>query len=309
MNSPARDCYLLTFADETRLCLCPQDRDAGEVVSILAGAAGLEPAVEPGEIQCVVLPVLSPVTRAAETTGRGGDASCVLESRNLPRYRPRVPGAPAPDTLSREEWAWRQFMRLTAAIGSQTHSRGGILLHSALVQLPPRLFPTGSPPGGILLAGCSGVGKTTCCARLPRSWKSLADDLCLVVRHPSGRYFAHPWPTWSRLMFPKGNRVPCRQAVQEAVELRGVFFLRRGKDRVTAIGPGRAVSWLTELSRQASEWFTRDLKPKDLGQFNRACFENACGLLQKIPGFSLYITRRGSFWEKIESVFSPEEMS
>ena len=43
--------------------------------------------------------------------------------------------------------------------------------------------------------GCSGSGGNN--DSWP-PWRSLCDDATLVVRDASGRYWAHPWPTWSR---------------------------------------------------------------------------------------------------------------
>jgi hypothetical protein len=62
-----------------------------------------------------------------------------------------------------------------------------MLLYSGLVarSTTRSLWPTGRAGGacGILLAGRSGVGKSTAVQRLLHPWQALADDVTLVVRH------------------------------------------------------------------------------------------------------------------------------
>lgn len=100
-----------------------------------------------------------------------------------------------------------QLVQLSLAIASWAEDRGGLLLHGALAEHDGR---------GAILAGPGGVGKTTASRRLPPSWRSLSDDVALVVRGVDGKYWAHPWPTWSRFMF--GG--PCGSwDVQHAVPL------------------------------------------------------------------------------------------
>ena len=91
---------------------------------------------------------------------------------------------------------------------------------------------------GVILAAPGGTGKTTASDRLPAPWRSLCDDTTLVVRDSQGKYWGHPWPTWSRFLEggPGGT-----WEVQEAVPLRGVFFLSQAPEDLTEpLGPGHA---------------------------------------------------------------------
>ena len=74
-----------------------------------------------------------------------------------------------------QQWRWQQLARLSACIARETLPNGGVMLHGGLATVP--LAPG---PGGVLLAGRSGVGKSTASRRLPPTWRSLADDVTLV---------------------------------------------------------------------------------------------------------------------------------
>ena len=73
--------------------------------------------------------------------------------------------------------------RIATTIVDDSLARNGLLLHGALA------VHNGA---GFILAGPSGVGKTTASRRLPLPWRSLSDDCVLVVRDANGRYWAHP---------------------------------------------------------------------------------------------------------------------
>jgi serine kinase of HPr protein (carbohydrate metabolism regulator) len=56
-----------------------------------------------------------------------------------------------------------QLVRLSAFLGKEAQAHGGVLLHGGLA-----VHPGPSGPHGVLLAGPSGVGKSTASRRLPR---------------------------------------------------------------------------------------------------------------------------------------------
>jgi len=78
-----------------------------------------------------------------------------------------------------------QLMQLSLVIAQQSQTRGGFLLHGALIE---------KDGWSVILAGPGGVGKTTASSRLRSPWRSLSDDATLVVRDVHGTYWAHPWP-------------------------------------------------------------------------------------------------------------------
>jgi SynChlorMet cassette protein ScmC len=70
----------------------------------------------------------------------------------------------------------------------QVIDTGALPLHAGLVEREGR---------GALLAGPSGIGKSTCCAKIPAPWNAHSDDETIVLRDSIGRFVAHPFPTWS----------------------------------------------------------------------------------------------------------------
>lgn len=169
--------------------------------------------------------------------------------------------------------------------------QGGFLLHSALAERDGQ---------GFLLAGPSGVGKTTSSLRLPSPWRSLSDDATLVVRDHQGGYWAHPWPTWSRFMFggPGG-----RWEVEAAVPLRGIFFLEQTpEDRIEHVGDGHAATLLFELAEQLVSVLNHSLETRQQRTLRLLRFDNVCALAKAVPAHRLHLSLTGAFWEEIERV-------
>lgn len=191
-------------------------------------------------------------------------------------------------------------MRLSSAIGRMVQKRGGALLHSGLAACAG---DCGSPPSGFLLAGRSGVGKSTAGRRLSPPWVSLADDIALIVRPVSGEYRAHPFPTWSRFFGLEAGDGSDVWNVQRDVPLRAIFVLEQGeKDRIESLGPGHALSLLLELANQASGRMMQDFSMNELTAFNLERFENICALVKAIPAYLLYVRLNGTFWNEIRRV-------
>ncbi len=183
------------------------------------------------------------------------------------------------------------LVQLSLVIASDIQSYGGVLLHGALAEWEGQ---------GVVLAAPGGTGKTTASNRLPLPWKSLSDDLTLVVQDSQKTYWAHPWPTWSRFLWEGGGG---RWDVQQAVPLRGIFFLARAADdRVEPLGAGRGVGLLIDSARQASQLMTRGLSPEETRALHLEWFHNLSSLSQAIPTYFLHIGLTGSFWQVIERV-------
>jgi len=305
--------FTLSLADGTRLVLCAGDEEAARVVDFLARVATLTPGPSStgrGEEERRLLVVTAPGGQAdTRSVSYASDADIVLslEPTDMPQRRRlwRDPTA-SPEPLTTEQWFWQQLVRLSACIAQQTQSRGGVLLHSGLVLTPTPLERKGSwgrgawGEGGILLAGRSGVGKSTAARRLPPPWRALADDVVLVVQAGDGAYWAHPWPTWSRFFGEEKGDGSDTWDVQRAVPLRAIFVLEQGEeDRVEPLGPGHAVALLAELARQTSTHFLRGWPLDELAAFNRQRFENLCALVRAVPAYTLYVSLTGTFWDEI----------
>ena len=154
---------------------------------------------------------------------------------------------------------------------------------------------------GVLLAGRSGVGKSTACRRLPPPWRALSDDETLLVRDGNGIIWAHPWITWSRLFgAEKGDRSETWN-VQRAVPLRAIFILEQGEmDHVEPLGPGHAVTLLAELAHHTAKTFLQDLPTDEIVAFNNRLFENLCALAHSLPAYLIHVSLDGAFWDEIE---------
>ncbi len=127
------------------------------------------------------------------------------------------------------------LVRLSLIFAREAQSRGGVLIHGALAERDGY---------GVILAAPGGTGKTTASNRLPAPWHSRCDDTTLVVRDPQGKYWAHPWPTWSRFLAEEPGGT---WDVQNAVPIKSIFFLVQSvEEQVEQVGQGQAVGLLEE---------------------------------------------------------------
>lgn len=167
----------------------------------------------------------------------------------------------------------------------------GVAIHTGLAEFSGN---------GVLFAGASGTGKSTCCARLPGHWKRLCDDLTVVVRDHEGGYVAHPFPTWSDYLW--GN--PCSNTwnVQHASPLKAIFFLERAThdELVPIAGSGKAALLINGSAIQVYGGLGRRLQREQKRNIVRKIFENACDMARVIPAYVLRVSLTGRFWELIE---------
>jgi len=168
---------------------------------------------------------------------------------------------------------------------------GGVFFHAALVRKGPK---------AVLIAGPSGLGKSTCVRRLPEPWVALCDDSALVVKDRTGTYWAHPFPTWSELQNGVYEKI---WEVQAAVPLGAVFFLYKAEgDRALPVGQSRVLylvfRMMQVLNRNMSPYRDRHERMET----HKVLFDNALHLARAAPGFSLGVSRTGRFWEEMEKV-------
>ncbi len=121
---------------------------------------------------------------------------------------------------------------------------------------------------------------------------------------PQGRYWAHPWPTWSR--FKKGGPGGTWD-VQRAVPLKGIFILSRAaEDSAERIGDGQAVSLLVECAGQTSMFMTPGLFKDEVRALHLEQFNNLCALARAVPAHVLHVSLTGAFWKDIEQALESD---
>lgn len=182
-----------------------------------------------------------------------------------------------------------QMIRLSQSIAICSGSHGAILLHAALAA---------SKHKGVLLCGPSGSGKTTSSKRLPPPWRSLSDDATLLVQDNLGRYWAYPWPTWSR--FPR-----CRKKgswpLLNPVRLSAICFLKKTPaDEISTASPRESIIQLMASSEQAVHFVSYRMPRMVQTKHRMDRFNLCCDLVKAIPCFHLGVSLSGKFWEKIE---------
>ncbi|MCA1959900.1 MAG: SynChlorMet cassette protein ScmC [Desulfomonile sp.] len=179
-------------------------------------------------------------------------------------------------------------------------AHGAVPLHAAL------LVSCGQ---GVLLLADGGVGKTTCCLRVPEPWKWLCDDETLVVPSSRGRLWAHPLPTWSDLV--RGSCVSTNRSVERGVPLSAIFFLSQAsQDEVFALGRGAAAARMMSMTLR---YFTRphweSSHPDDDIALRKQVFANVCSVTSQVSAYELRVAREGRFWKEIECVLPGRDES
>ncbi len=164
---------------------------------------------------------------------------------------------------------------------------GGSPLHGALAALDGR---------GTIICAAGGVGKSTCCRRLPAPWEPLCDDQSLVIKDAHGNLAAHPLPTWSEYLF--GDRKQTWR-LGRSVALKAVFFLEASPhDEVAPIaGAADRTVKLLEAAQQvwAAPWARLEVTEKR--QQAHQLLDNLSAASRQLPAFHLRATLEGTFWQ------------
>jgi len=172
----------------------------------------------------------------------------------------------------------------------QSLRRGGIPFHAGLAAYRGQ---------GVILAGASGTGKSTCCRRLSPPWRALADDEVLVALTPEGRYVAHPFPTWSDYLLQTGKPT---YFSQEALPAAGIFFLEQAsQDECLPLSPAEALVEVAISAQVCLAHFLWYCGAAEAQTIRALIFANACELVKKVPAFRLRVSLKGRFWEKLEA--------
>ena len=261
----------LSLADGTRWTI----RGSDETASLVVAALGRAMRLRPGDSGRDLLAVRSLERfRVPQIAKRAGTVVCWL--------------APLPSP----EMQVIQMEQVSSLIASASLPRGGLLLHAALAECRG---------AGFLMAGPSGIGKSTASRRLPLPHRSLCDDRTLVVRDREGRYWAHPWPTWSQLLNGAPN---ASWPVEAPVPLRGIFFLRKSAttDRVQPIGRTQATALVMESAIDLTRTIASLAEAGESSGVWESHVAAAKALTTAVPAYSLQVSLPGRFWSEIEQV-------
>jgi SynChlorMet cassette protein ScmC len=262
MNAPS-----LSLADGSVVAVIAADAGAERVVQGLTATMGLVP--NPVATRRIVV---CAEPRQAPTAPASDSIICALRS-----------GIAVPPAF--------HHRHVALAIARDAERRGGVLFHGALAARGNQ---------GVILAGPSGIGKSTASRRLPPPWTSLCDDATLVVRDGHGRFLAHPWPTWSHFLEGGGERT---WNVADAVPLRAVCFLAQSRqNRAERVGRAEAACMLLESSRQPGRYLSRDTGPATAREEILMLFDRACALAKAVPCFVLHVSLDGTFWHELDRI-------
>ncbi|MBI5248560.1 MAG: SynChlorMet cassette protein ScmC [Desulfomonile tiedjei] len=188
---------------------------------------------------------------------------------------------------------FRVWSLIIHSIYSRAIEVGGLPIHAALIEREGI---------GVALVGASGRGKSTCCRRVPTPWQALSDDHTLVLASAREGFGARPFPTWGDLLLEDQVKLP---SVQNRVALSAVFFLEQAQsDEVKSIGQGVAA---LRINQSASQIFGRnvEISGRPQAKLTRTrLFENACNISKAVKTYTLRVSLKGRFWEKINEVLS-----
>ncbi len=153
---------------------------------------------------------------------------------------------------------------------------------------------------GVVLAGRSGAGKSTCCRRIPRPWNSPCDDEVLLVKDSLGEIRGHPFPTWTNCL---EGHLSETWNVRESFMVKGIFFLNQAeRDVVCSVGPGEAAILVNGSAKEVFSQYASCMNPSDAKRLRSRVLDLACGLAKEVPVFKLSVSPTGKFWMEVERV-------
>ena len=261
INSPH---FFIKFANNDKFHLIPTDPEAEKVVNRLALVMNLSSS-QAGIPIYVTVNTDGPPPALPDDKGR---LTCII----------------------RVQHEILQMAYLARYIALLILPHGGLLIHGALIEKDGQ---------GIILTGPGTVGKSTACKRIPPPWNPLCDDTTLVVPDKSGHYFAHPWPTWSRLL----SFGPWQAwDVERAVELYGIFILSQSSgDGIEELTHDEKVPYLINSLQYQPLGLNNEYSLDDMKTLYHKKSIAIESLVQGVPVQVLKISLTGQFWEIISS--------
>lgn len=283
---------ILPLADGRSWNIKAEDETAGVFVERMGRIMGLEPcaassAPEAGSFASEVLRIRS---SASDRAVQSSMPAAVLAIRKGDSAVCEI----AADCVD-EDAAISQLKQVATLFGVGAQLSGGALVHGALAVRRDE----GGRSRAVILAAPGGTGKSTASSRLSPPWESLCDDTTLVLRDGAGRYWAQPWPTWSRFLWGGSGG---RWETGKAVQLGAIFFLEQApRDSARSLGTGSATASLVASIEQASRLMTRGLHDTLARSLRLEWLDVAAAASKALPCFHLGLTMTGRFWEEIEA--------
>jgi SynChlorMet cassette protein ScmC len=281
--------YTLRLADGQAWQIIPA-AGASSFVEMLAGITGLEKGPVEGSAKLIY----------------ARDARSIDIAERLPDK-----GWEALDLHSIKLWSHADVPHIVCDIGPEGPEDSEVIkLNLSFYWLYQRAIQAGGAPvhaalvardgHGVLLAGRGGMGKSTCGRRIPPPWRTLSDDMALIVRGGLPHYKAHPVPTWSNFFMGRPQKA---WDMKEHVLLDGIFFLEQAKgDEVLRIGEGKAAMRAYDAMLQVCVPMLRFARAPDNAAIKKQLFLNACQISKAIPSFILRVDLHGRFWEELDKV-------
>lgn len=152
---------------------------------------------------------------------------------------------------------------------------------------------------GAIIAGVGDSGKSTCAARLSLPNRAFADDYAIVFE-VDGKYMAQSMPTWSNYI----NGDLCYKAdCSHVIEIDSFFFLKQSPKDYTEKVNGILKSQYLNNSFQdlLSIGKLKNLDDEFRNEIRRRIFDFSGKIAGAKPGFMLYATINGDFWNKMYS--------
>ena len=260
----------LALADGQRLVIRAADEEADECIKRLGQVMQLRDADQGREMLVAVCGLSS---SHLDDVSEEGPLLCCLPRR-----------------LNREMGV-DQMQQVAQRIVQSVLKQGGLQIHGALAEYRGN---------GFIMAGQSGIGKSTASSRLPEPWHSLSDDQTLVVRDRSGHYWAHPWPTWSRFRNDgPGGSWP----TERPIPLKAIMFLARAAvDRVEPVTATRATALTIGVAPLLNPVLAWSLAGGVRRTDHRSTVQAAKALAAVIPAYMLHLSATGEFWHAIEQI-------
>ncbi|MFC2150763.1 SynChlorMet cassette protein ScmC [Calditrichota bacterium] len=159
---------------------------------------------------------------------------------------------------------------------------GGLPLHAGLAVNNQKASAFAAPGGG---------GKSTTCSRLPDDWTVIGDDEMVALPEATGKWIAHPFPTWSR--FLQGD-TGISWDVNTRYPLEAIYFIEKSAtDNIVQLRPSTSAALINQSSRQIMRRGWDLYPPSDSDWIKQLIISNASSAANSLKSAKLQLTLSG----------------